>query len=211
MKELDLIVVAADKDISEAMKSLLRHRAKALKIRKIDFHIIKHSRHDPGIRKDAAVELLRPYLNLAKYALVIFDYEGSGERSKSPRELERHLEKLLERNGWKGRASVIAIDPEFEIWLWKGPHSLAKALGIEPHRLSNWLEGQGVSLSKKPDRPKELFDKILEELLNEPHSSGKIGKLATEIDLKGCKDRSFRKLRQKLREWFGEEKVDNVP
>ncbi|MFH0879125.1 MAG: hypothetical protein V2A34_05390, partial [Lentisphaerota bacterium] len=86
----DLIVVVADADAEKAIETLLK-RHKNLGIHPVSFDIRRHVQRDPGCRT-AAHSFLRPEIDRYKYAMVVFDWEGSGAEDKTPEELERLLE-----------------------------------------------------------------------------------------------------------------------
>ncbi|MBN1910293.1 MAG: hypothetical protein JW818_11180 [Pirellulales bacterium] len=112
----DLVVLAADKSIEMALRGILG-RHESLGIRSIRVDYLVHPEHDPGCAHNSD-HLLRPYINSARHALVIFDLEGSGLESTSRNEIESELETNLARNGWSDRAAVIVISPELENWVW---------------------------------------------------------------------------------------------
>ena len=72
----DLLVLAADLDIEQAIRGLLV-RPHSLNIAEVDFEVRRHPGRDSGCRS-GAVEFLRSFLQSYRYALVVFDLYGSG-------------------------------------------------------------------------------------------------------------------------------------
>ena len=110
---LDLVVLVADKDMEQAVAGLLR-RPGSLGISVPTHEIYTHPNRDNGCRT-ASHQLLRPLASRSRYAMVIFDREGSGGEVLPREELERRVEKQLAANGWGERCSALALDPELEV------------------------------------------------------------------------------------------------
>ena len=196
----DLIVLVADVHAEWMLKTLLNDRRKALGLRDIDFEVIRHPRRDPGVFKEAP-EFLRPYLRSCRYALVVFDREGSGREELDADGLARELQKRLDRGGWKGRAAVIVLDPELEAWVWSNSPEVSRVLGVSPERLRALLQPFLGEARGKPDRPKEALQAVLRHS-GRPLSSSIFRQLAERVSLDRCRDPAFRRLRTKLQEWF---------
>jgi len=98
-----------------AVKALLE-RSKSLQICPITFEVIRHPRRDAGVLREC-VDLLKPYQQEYRYALVMFDREGCGKEELSARELEYKVEQQLNVSGWQGRAAAVVLDPELEVWV----------------------------------------------------------------------------------------------
>ena len=112
----DLVVLVADKDMEQAMRQLLR-RSASLGISAPQHEVFTHPMRDNGCRT-ASHELLRPLASQYRFALVMFDHEGSGAEKVERELLERQVESLLEANGWSGRCGALVLAPELEIWVW---------------------------------------------------------------------------------------------
>ncbi|MFN3325002.1 MAG: hypothetical protein ACK5AZ_16015 [Bryobacteraceae bacterium] len=124
----DLLILTADKNTQFAIEGLLSRPA-ALGIGTIQsWEILVHARRDPAVFRGSH-EFLRPHLRRARYALVVFDREGCGGDKRSREELEGIVQSRLDSNGWHGRASVVAIDPELEAWVWSNSPEVDAALG----------------------------------------------------------------------------------
>ena len=198
----DLFVLVADLELSNALDGLLSRPA-SLPIRKVAFDIERHPNRDSGCRSDA-VEYLRPYRNRYRRALIVFDRHGCG--SGMPREdVERNIEQRLGRNGWDGRAKVIVIDPELEVWVWGDSPVVARVLGWgDEHReLRRWLNSQGLWLAghPKPADPKKAMQEAM-RYKRSKQSARRFSELARAVDFDGCQDPAFLKLKQTLRAWF---------
>lgn len=198
----DLIVLVADKSMSQAIAGLLR-RSQALGVRGIDYRISVHQQHDAGCRLDAAA-FLRPLASRFEHALVLFDREGCG--SEAPREeIEGQVEDELRRNGWGCRARTVVIDPELEIWIRAPSARLAQELGwgTSFRELRNWLAAKGLwptDVPKPPD-PKAAMVEAM-RARRRPKSAATFGRLGREMSFRGCQDSAFEKLRGTLMEWF---------
>ena len=205
---LDLHVLVADLDQEQAIRALLEHRTVSLGIRSPRSEVKKHPQHDGGCFGQAP-DLLRTVQLQAAHALVVFDREGSGAEDKSVTEIEADLERRLDDSGWNGRARVVAIDPETEVWLWSDSPHVATALGWTKGDadLRQWLTGQGflTAGSGKPARPKEAMLAVLRETRVKP-SAAIFAEAARKVGLDRCQDRSFLRFRQILRDWFPQEK-----
>jgi len=200
----DLVVLTPDKDIQLTMEGLLS-RPKDLGIRPVTKVLISHHHRDPGVLRDAP-ELLRAYLRVAHYALVVLDRVGCGKERLSRAEIETEIEQNLSKNGWPNRCAAVAIDPELEIWVWNRDYRVASILGWRGDyaSLKRWMiqkkllpAGRG-----KPDRPKEALQAVLRETRT-PRSASLYKELARAVKLDTCTDAAFHKLRSVLREWFG--------
>ncbi len=199
---MDLIVLAACKDMRETLNALLG-RHEDLEIRPIEAQIEVHSRHDPAVLRESH-DFLRSYQHAATYALVAFDRRGCGR--PDPREdLEKSVETRLAQNGWGGRCAAIVIEPELEAWFWSDSPLVETALGWVKGRarLEEWLVGKGY-LSQgqpKPHRPKEAVLSAW-RFSKTQRSSSNYAALASKIDFGHCADPAFLKLRSVLKQWF---------
>jgi len=165
-----------------------------------------HPQHDPGVYKKA-VDFLRSFLNLYRYALVLFDREGSGQERKSASQISDDLKNQLERNGWPNRAEVIVFDPELEIWAWVDSAKMAQTLGWNDYRqLRNYLIQHRLweMNTPKPQRPKEAFELALKSK-GIPRSSSIYKEIADQVSFNGCVEASFEKFRTVLKRWFRKE------
>lgn len=209
---MDLVVLTPGEDDREALHALFRDRSQSLGIRPITWRILKHPRRDPGVFHEAE-EVLRPFTSAARYALAMFDYEGSGQENRSAGEVASDLRRRLEVNGWTGRAEVVLVEPELEQWVWvESPH-VAEILGWPNDRgdLRKWLEEKGLWSPDraKPDRPREAVEKALRQA-QIPRSSALYRKLAERVGLSRCVDPAFLHLVGVLRKWFSEDGVVEV-
>lgn len=202
--EFDLVSLAAGKNESATLKTLLAKRQDSLGIRRVTHHPLVHPRRDPGCLNESAA-ILQTFINRAAHALVMFDWEGSGREDRTASELEAEVEADLERNGWEGRCVAIVVTPELETWLFNDSRHVPRALGLpdDYQQFVADLAHEGVAFTGgKPDRPKEIVESILERNRVQ-RSSSLYADLAENVSLTRCQDRSFLKLRTKLTEWFG--------
>jgi len=200
--QVDLALLTADGNAHEGIKAILG-RTQALAIREIAFSSLVHPEHDPGCL-GRSHDLLRPYVNLARYALVVFDREGSGDDRPAP-ELEAEVEQHLQANGWAERSAAIVIEPEFDAWVWSPSPHVDTILGWKDRSpgLRSWLMQQGFLEAEagKPARPKEAMEHALREV-KKPRSSARYREIGKLVSLTNCTDRAFVKLRTTLQTWF---------
>jgi hypothetical protein len=200
----DLVVSVADSYQEKVMEALLPRIPISSGTRAFSYELIRNLGNDPGSYNDSH-DLLRSYSKDYHYALVVFDYEGSGiEGEKTREEGERDVEKLLAINGWNQRNAVIIIEPELENWMWIDNRHVHDAIGWErPESLYNWARDKSLmSISdSKPTRPKETLEEAL-RISGTSKSSAIYKKIAANVSYKRCTDPAFLKLLAKLQEWF---------
>lgn len=200
----DLIVVTADSYQEKVFEALLPRIPSVSGTNQFTFDIIRNMANDSG-SYNTSHELLRPYINAYRYALVVFDFEGCGaEFSFNREEIEANVEKMLASNGWNNRGSAIVIKPEIENWMWIDNVNVHKAIGWESKiSLYEWGINQGLIArgDAKPLRPKETLEKAL-KLCGTSKSSSIYKKIAQTVSYRNCKDPSFLKLIHLMQNWF---------
>lgn len=158
--------------------------------------------NDPGLYTRAH-ELLRPFLNTHRHAVVVLDALWDG--SPGAINICTHIESLLSANGWEtDRCVVIVIDPELENWVWQRSIHVAREIGFDNidemnadvDLLNAWPEKQ-----YKPTTPKETLETILRKK-RIPRSSAIYRNITAKVSISDCRDEAFIKLIGKLREWF---------
>ncbi len=199
----DLAVLVSDKNMEAAVRALcIRH--KALGTRPISFDIFVHPEHDPGCLLKARFFLQAQITNY-RFALVLFDREGSGSDHPAER-LEIEVGEELGRSGWGARARVVVIDPELEAWIWSDSPHVDQVLGWanRPQPLRDWIVEAGFADrgASKPRAPKEAVEAAL-RVAKIQRSSSIYGRLATLVSLSRCQDRAFRRFRETMIDWFG--------
>lgn len=200
----DLIVLVPDMDIESVLTELL-NRPADLGIRELRYDIRRHPLHDSGCATKAA-EFLRNFLTAYRYAIVCFDYEGSGREGRPSEKVARTVRMSLERNGWKNRCEVIVLVPELETWIWTGTPQVAKVLGwqggYEP--LRRWLIEKGFWKADdlKPFRPKEAVEAVLRRTTKR-RSSSLYARIARNANPENCRETEFARLWKTLQGWFG--------
>ncbi len=198
-----LVVLAADRDIEEAIKVVLGQRFMSLRMRRVLFECLRHPNRDGGCRANAA-EFLRPFQGRFSHALVVFDREGCGS-SAARTAIERQVETELARSGWQGCGKAIVIDPELEEWVWSESPEVLECLGWNHGyaELRSWLAEEKVwshSLDK-PQEPKQALHLTLRHTRRR-RSSQIFREIAARVSLAHCQDPAFRKLRATLQDWF---------
>jgi hypothetical protein len=145
-------------------------------------------------------------LTVYRYAIVCFDYEGSGRESHPSERVAETVRTSLERNGWNDRCEVIVLVPELETWIWTGTPHVARVLGWQGGyaQLRTWLIAKGLwrTDERKPFRPKEAVEAVL-RYTTKRRSSSLYARIARRANPESCQEKEFAKLWEKLREWFG--------
>lgn len=199
----DLFVLVADQDMVEVMKALLE-RHQSLGIRPIEYEVQRHLQRDPGCYKDAA-RPMQAHLGQYDKAIVMFDKHGCGGGNLAREVIQSEVEGGLARNGWRGRAKVVVIDPELEAWVWAGSNSVAETLRWQKGYgdLKTWLIGRGLwsAGGAKPLHPKAAMKAVLRETKT-PHSPALFGELARRTTWRHCQCPAFADLKRALEEWF---------
>ena len=201
----DLIVVTADSQMHLTVETLLNHRRPALAIGDFSVDMVTHPNQDPGCRTDAG-RLLNPRRQTHGRAMVLFDFDGCGERSLSPEDLETSLETQFANQGWgPDRVTFVVIEPELESWIF-GASSLqieravgwSQELSIRDQLMANGYLSPG---SSKPSDPKAAIESVLYQQ-KRPRSGRLFADLARTVSLARCQDRAFQKFRATLQRWF---------
>ena len=199
----DLVVLVADLTMQVTLRTILS-RHKALGIRKLDFLVIPHPEHDPGVFLRSP-DFLKPLRKEYHHALVMCDLEGSGGHQLSSVEMAQDLTHRLSLD-WDDKCAVIVFDPELEIWLWSQSPEVDRVLGWHERTpsLREWLvENELLSEGGvKPKRPKEAVERAL-KTVRKPRSAALYGRLAGTVSLRRCEDSGFLRFRTILRTWFG--------
>lgn len=202
MSGKDLIILAADKDMENALAGLLTRR-RSLGIREVSADIRVHPQHDPACAQ-RGVAFLSIFARQYRRALLIFDHEGSGREDIAPQELQNQLNGELAA-AWGARARAIVLAPELEAWVWSGSARIAEVVGWRgrPLSLEDWLREQGLLQpgAAKPEQPKRAFRAAL-YAAQTPRSAALYRQLAEKVSFRRCRDTAFRELLTILREWF---------
>lgn len=146
-------------------------------------------------------EILRPYLNSHRRALVVLDQQFGGERPAD--EVRVEIEQRLNANGWAGRAAAAVIGPELEVLLWQDNVNVERALRHSGPPLRQLLakDGRWPDGAAKPPAPKELIQTLIRtNRAGVPMAV--YGKIASAVSTAGCVDPAFHRVRDTLRAWF---------
>jgi hypothetical protein len=95
---IDLLCLAADKNIEAALRGLLERPA-AIGLRAVSFDVQVHPRRDPGCFHEAH-EFLRPFRDGYRHALVVFDRDWEGAPAQAAIALEDAVRARLGGDGW---------------------------------------------------------------------------------------------------------------
>ena len=195
----DLVALVADKQMEAALRQLLQ-RHDAFGIRPIEADVFSHPRHDPGVLLEAG-KFLSVLTDQYRQALVLFDREGCGQEHKTAEELEQQVQQQLDAGGWGNRSAVVVLDPELEIWVWSDSPHVPGVLGLRPNKLKKLVADQTAPGRTKPDKPKELMDKVLRQA-RVARSAALYAELARKVSTARCTDRAFLRLKHTMGEWF---------
>lgn len=143
------------------------------------------------------------YLNSHQRLIVMLDQEFGGERPAV--EVRQEILERLQLNGWSdGRADVVVIDPELEVWVWQDNPHVQAAVGFSGtgslrQALNNdaeWPEGLG-----KPLQPKTLFRQVCRRYRT-TYNSSLYRDIVEKVSVKNCTDSAFQQLIATLCRWF---------
>lgn len=156
---------------------------------------------DGGVHKRAH-EILRPYIQTHRKALVVLDRQFGAERHGD--EVREEIEQRLNVNGWEGRAAAVVIDPELEVLLWQDNPNVERALR-HSHALSLRSvlasDGKWPANTAKPPAPKEIIQQIIR--INRAGPTMVVySQIAKSVSTRGCIDPAFNRIREVLRKWF---------
>ena len=201
----DLIIVTADSQMQTIIETLLQHRRPSLGISEFSADVVRHRDQDPGCRT-ASGAVLNPSRDLYHKAMVVFDFDGSGENHLSPERLERQLEQEYQNRGWgMDRVTFVVIAPELEAWIFGASyHHLQNAVRWDhPQPMRDWLASNGHLTPGviKPTNPKAAIEAVLDQT-RQRRGSRLYAELARNVSLAHCQDRAFRKFRSTLHRWF---------
>jgi hypothetical protein len=163
------------------------------------------------LEKDGGVhrrchEILRPFLNTHRRALVVLDQQFGAELPAE--QVRREIERRLNNNGWDGRATAVVIDPELEVLLWQDNPNVERALRHTGPRLRQILaeDGRWPSDAAKPLAPKEVIKTLIRANRAGPQMVV-YSQIARSVSTAGCIDPAFHRVRDLLRACFPLEEV----
>jgi len=201
---LDLVMLVPGNDEHQTFDGLLSSRKKSLRIRDVKYEIRRHPRRDPGCFHEGP-DLLQPYQNRARYALIVLDHEGSGQEDRTADEIAGDLKNRMAQSGWSKRTAVLVLQPELENWVWSDSPEVDRAMGWDGRNppLRQWLMDRGgwSQGDEKPSKPKECFEAALREV-GMRRSSAIYRNLAENVGLSRCQDRGFHAFLAIMKEWF---------
>lgn len=207
----DCIFLVADSNMEAAFNGFLGREQFHLSLQCGPFEfdsrkdlVVASGDNDPGLYTRAH-ELLRPYTTTHAHAVVVLDSEWEGSPGSDA--ILTHITSQLLSSGWnEDNCKVIVIDPELENWIWqKNPH-VARALGLESasHFTSIISSAEWPENQNKPNQPKEVLERILEEK-RIPRSSSIYRNITSKVSINGCQDDAFLLLKTTLQNWFSYE------
>jgi hypothetical protein len=213
----ELIILVADGTMAAVFRAFFERRFHhSLACAPFDFNPTSDIVHDP-LNTDGGVhrrchEILRPYLNTHRRALVVLDQQFGGERPAE--EVRGDIEHQLNANGWTGRAAAAVIDPELEVLLWQDNPHVERALRYTGPSLRQFLaqDGRWPGGAAKPPAPKEVIQALIRTNRAGPPMVV-YSQIARAVSTVGCVDPAFHCVRDALRAWFprraGEDRDDS--
>ena len=201
----DLLVLAADSQMREAIEVLLNHRQISLGIGTFTAEVIRHPNSDPGCRTASQI-ILNPLRRDYHKALVVFDFKGCGENHLTAKVLEEILEQQYVGAGWgEDTVAFVVIDPELEAWVFGASLQQLQTLvqWSQPQSMRDWLQSREFLIpgAVKPQKPKDAFEEVLHQQ-KIPRSAKLYSDLARNVGLANCQDRAFQKFCNTLQRWF---------
>jgi len=205
MSKRDLVVLLADLDAENAIKTLISARCESLRIRSMTFDTYRHQMRDSGCCGGSGA-FLRSFSHSHAHAMVVFDKHGSGKDQLSAEEIEKAVEHDLTRNGWaQEHVACVVFEPELESWVWADSNHVADALGFGPNPtdLRKYLLKEGMITKKetKPLDPKAAVESCRQHARIR-RSARFFSKLAERVSLSSCVDPAFEKFKSTLQRWF---------
>ena len=202
----ELIILAADGTMAAVLRAFFeRQFHHALTCAPFHFDPTNDIFYDP-LNTDGGVhrrchDILRPYLNTHRRALVVLDQKFGGERPAG--EVRADIERRLNSNGWHGRAAVVVIDPELEVLLWQDNPHVERALRHSGPSLRQVLaqDGRWPPKAEKPPAPKEVMQALIRANRAGP-SMVVYSQIARAVSTAGCIDPAFHRIRDMFRAWF---------
>lgn len=198
----DLLLLCADADMKAVLEAVIKRLIERRRIAGISYDIKIAYRRDPEVYKKA-YEIVRSKSHECKKCLVLFDYEGSGATSPVASVECEVARKIIANSDWsKEDVEVIVIEPELEIWIWKGWNHFYEVTEKSHSEVCQWVRNKNISESSfKPLAPKNLFEKFC-RYFNVKKSAANYKKISEKASLENCKDRAFNNLINTLTNWF---------
>ncbi len=203
----DLVVLAADGTMVAVLRALFRRpldQMFACRAIEVDpqAEILHDALYTDGGVHRYAHKLLAPYVDTHGHCLVVLDQQFGGERPAA--QVRREIIGNLETFGWRGRAEVVVIDPELEVWLWQDNPNVERAVRHRgPRNLRAQLRDEGAwpEGSPKPTDPKATLQRLIKQ-----NKAGAVvvayTLIAARVSTRQCRDAAFAHLRGALERWF---------
>jgi hypothetical protein len=185
------------------VKAVLGSGLSSLGVRRLTHTIVRSPATDSGVY-GRPHEILRPLISSHRFAIALFDYYGCGaEHRLGVEEAAAHAQRLLEKNGWKGRAKAICIEPELERWIICTHAPMAEVLDTNDAFVQKILgkAGHVPDAQGKFVDPKAAWEALL-QATRARQSSALCTNLALRLRLTQCTDPAFLKLMEFLRLHF---------
>ncbi len=148
--------------------------------------------------------LCKGYLQTHQYLVVCLDRDFGGSPGQA--QVRQDVEQRLLAVGWqRGQFVVLVIDPELEQWIWQDSPHVEKAFKhASPPSLRQVLlnAGDWPDAQDKPNRPKEVLERLVHQNLRGNRSSTLYSKITSSVSVRRCVDGEFLALQAALRRWF---------
>ena len=148
--------------------------------------------------------LCKGYLQTHRHLVVCLDRDFGGSPGQA--QVRQDVEQQLLAAGWnQGQFAVLVIDPELEQWIWQdSPHVESALKYASPPSLRQLLMNSGdwPAGQIKPNNPKEVLERLVDQNLRGNRSSTIYSKITSRISVMNCVDGEFLVLRAALQGWF---------
>ncbi len=158
---------------------------------------------DGGLWRHAG-GLCKGFLQTHRHLVVCLDRDFGGSPGQA--QVRQDVEQQLLAAGWQqGQFVVLVIDPELEQWIWQdSPHVETALKHASPPSLRQVLlnSGDWPAGHAKPNSPKEVLERLVDENLRGNRSSTIYSKITSRISVRNCVDGEFLALQTALQRWF---------
>lgn len=158
---------------------------------------------DGGLWRHAG-GLCKGYLQTHRHLVVCLDRDFGGSPGQA--QVRHDVEQQLLAAGWSlGQFAVLVIDPELEQWIWQdSPHVETALKHVSPPSLRQTLQNSGEwpAGHAKPNSPKEVLERLVDQNLRGNRSSTIYSKITSRVSVRNCADGEFLALQAALQAWF---------
>lgn len=206
----DCMFYVADMNMAEAFKGFLTRQQfhQSLGCGQFSFDPLQDlaraaGQTDGGLWRRAG-GLCKGYIQTHRHLAVCLDRDFGGSPGQT--QVRQDVEMQLVEAGWnKDQIAVLVIDPELEQWIWQdSPHVESALKHSSPPSLRQVLQNAGdwPAGQAKPNNPKEVLERLVDQNLRGNRSSTIYSKITSRVSVKSCSDGEFLALQAALLRWF---------